>query len=86
MEVKRLRYDYSKLTGLIKECFETQERFAEAIGMGRVSLSQRLNNKMEFRQSEIRTMMEILEIPKEALGCYFFQLATEENKEEQKNR
>lgn len=82
MDVKRLCYDYSKLTGLIKECFETQERFAEAIGMGRVSLSQRLNNKMEFRQSEIRTMMEVLEIPKDALECYFFQIASEESKEE----
>ena len=79
MEVIRLRYDYSKLTGLIKECFETQECFAETIGMGRVSLSQRLNNKMEFRQSEIRIMMEVLEIPRTALESYFFQIVQENN-------
>ncbi|MBR3771348.1 MAG: DUF739 family protein [Clostridium sp.] len=77
MEVIRLQYDYSKLTGLIKECYETQERFAEAIGMGRVSLSQRLNNKMEFRQSEIRKIMEVLEIPSAALGIYFYHIVPE---------
>lgn len=77
MEVVRLQYNYSKLTGLIKECYGTQERFAQAIGMGRVSFSQRINNKMEFRQSEIRTVMDVLEIPRESLEAYFFDVVTD---------
>ena len=65
-------YNYSSLMGLIKEKYGTQEKFAEVLGLGRVSLSQRLNNKLEFRQSEIKYAVELLEIPKESIGGYFF--------------
>ncbi len=65
-------YNYRALMGLIKERYGTQERFAEEMGLGRVSLSQRLNSKLEFRQSEIKRAVELLEIPKESIGAYFF--------------
>ena len=34
-------FDYSKLRGRIKEIFGTQDAFADAVGIGRVSLSKR---------------------------------------------
>lgn len=72
MEKVKNIYDYGKLMGLIKERYGTQEIFAEKLGMGRVSLSQRLNNKLEFRQSEIKAMIDLLEIPKDQIVSYFF--------------
>lgn len=72
MEKVKNIYDYGKLMGLIKERYGTQEIFAGKLGMGRVSLSQRLNNKLEFRQSEIKAMIDLLEIPKDQIVSYFF--------------
>ena len=43
-----LSYDYRKLRGKIKEVCGTQDAFSEKLGIGRVSLSQRLNNQLEF--------------------------------------
>lgn len=39
-------FDYARLRGKIKEVFGTQDAFADAIGLGRVSVSQRLNNQI----------------------------------------
>lgn len=72
MEEVKFIYDYSRLTGRIKEKYGTQEEFAKALGMGRVSLSQRLNNRLEFRQSEIKSAILLLEIPKDRIAGYFF--------------
>ena len=46
-------WKYDKLRGRIKEICGTQDAFAEKLGIGRVSLSQRLNNQLEFSQDEI---------------------------------
>ncbi|HBA70093.1 MAG TPA: DUF739 domain-containing protein, partial [Lachnospiraceae bacterium] len=46
-------FDYSELIRLIKFKYGTQDMFAKALGIGRVSLSQRLNNRLEFTQEEI---------------------------------
>lgn len=76
-------FDYSKLRGKIKEIYGTQEKFAIAVGIGRVSLSQRLNNSAEFKQAEIQKSCELLEIPKEDIAKYFF--TTKVQKHEQEN-
>lgn len=55
-----MSWDYSKLKGKIKEKFSTQDNFAEALGMSRTSLSQRLNNQLEFSQNEIARAMNLL--------------------------
>lgn len=65
-------FDYSKLSGKIKEVYGTQDKFAEALGMGRVSLSQRLNNKIEFSQEEILKAAELLAIKRKEITEYFF--------------
>lgn len=66
------KYNYSKLLGKIKEIYDTQEKFALALGIGRVSLSQRLNGKLEFSQNEILKSCELLKIKKKDIPLYFF--------------
>lgn len=65
-------FDYSKVRGKIKEVFGTQAAFAEALRMSPVSLSEKLNNKVQFTQKEIQTAVELLKLPKEEIPVYFF--------------
>ena len=74
MEVRNLAYDYRKLRGRIKEMYNTQDAFAEKLGIGRVTLSQRLNNVSEFSQDESYKSCDILGIKKEEIPVYFFTL------------
>lgn len=67
-----MSWDYSKLKGKIKEVCGTQDSFAEKIGIGRVSLSQRLNNSLEFSQDEMFKSCDVLGIEKEEIPVYFF--------------
>ena len=67
-----MKWNYSKLRGKIKEIFGTQDAFAEAIGIGRVSLSQRLNDMLEFTQEEMFRACDLLGIPMRDIQEYFF--------------
>lgn len=67
-----MAFDYSKLRGKIKEVFGTQDNFAKALGIGRVSLSQRLNNYLDFSQEEIDKAYKLLNLSKEEIPRYFF--------------
>jgi hypothetical protein len=67
-----MAWDYSKLRGRIKEVCGTQDVFAEKVGIGRVSLSQRLNNMLEFSQDEMYRACEILGIGMQEIDAYFF--------------
>lgn len=66
------QFDYSKLKGRIKEVLETQEKYAEKIGISRTSLSKRLSGKLEFTQREIKVSCEILGIEPSEIPKYFF--------------
>jgi hypothetical protein len=74
-------FEYAKLKGRIKEIFETQDRFAEALGIGRVSLSKRLTNKLDFSQTEINRSAELLSICKEEIPLYFFTEKVQKNEQ-----
>ena len=67
-----MSWDYSKLRGRIKEICGTQDVFADKIGIGRVSLSQRLNNALEFSQDEMFKSCDVLNIDKCDIPIYFF--------------
>lgn len=67
-----ITFDYSKLRGRIREILGTQNNFADAIGLGRVSVSQRLNNQLEFSQKEMFDSAEALHFPKSQIPEYFF--------------
>lgn len=67
-----MSFEYSKLRGKIKEVFNTQEAFAEAMEMSTTSISAKLNNKVEWSQKEIDKASEVLMIPKDEIPMYFF--------------
>ena len=67
-----MTWNYQKLLGRIKEMCGTQDNFAEQLGINRSSLSQRLNNRLEFTQNEIFKACDILSIPMEEMEAYFF--------------
>lgn len=67
-----MAFEYSELVRLIKFKFGTQDDFAKALGIGRVSLSQRLNNRLEFTQEEILKASELLGVSKKDIPRYFF--------------
>ncbi len=75
-----MNFDYSKLRGKIREKFSTQDNFAKKMGMGRVSLSQRLNNILEFTQKEIFMACELLDIALIDMPEYFFCLESSETR------
>ena len=67
-----MTFNYSKLRGRIREVFGTQDRFAEAMGRSYTSISQNLNNKSEWTQTEINRAVEVLGIDDVDIPAYFF--------------
>lgn len=65
-------FKYAKLRGRIKEKYETEGKFAEAMGITQMSLSRKFNGKTQFSSGDIKKMSELLEIPLEEAGVYFF--------------
>ena len=65
-------WDYKKLRGRIKEVCGTQDELANKIGIGRVSLSKRLNNQLDFEQEEIFKVCDVLGIEYSEIPAYFF--------------
>lgn len=65
-------YDYSKLTGRLKEKHLTQSDLANKIGLSETSLNLSLNNKRPFKQSEISRICKCLKIPVRKIDAYFF--------------
>ena len=65
-------YDYSKLRGKIAEKIGTLTAFTEKMQISEPSLYSKINNKTEFKQSEIVKACEILEIPIDIVKEYFF--------------
>ena len=65
-------FDYSKLKGRIKEICGTQDEFANRVGIGRVSLSKRLNNQLEFSQAEMLATAKVLNFNENEITEYFF--------------
>jgi transcriptional regulator with XRE-family HTH domain len=64
--------DSSKLRGLIREKFGTQEAFARAIGKSACAVSLKLNGRAEWSAQEIRRASEVLGIAAEHIHLYFF--------------
>lgn len=65
-------FKYSKLRGRIREVCQTQEDFADLIGVSKTSLSAKLNNKVVFTQAEIHKAADVLKILPEEIYAYFF--------------
>jgi hypothetical protein len=57
-----VRYNFDKLKGKIKEIFNTQNDFANALGVAPNTLSAKLNNLTEFSSNEISKSVELLKV------------------------
>lgn len=62
---------YPKLRGAIREKFETQEAFAQAMGLHPTTLSNKLQNKVDWTRREILCAAQLLGLPAEAVPEYF---------------
>lgn len=69
-----ISFDYSALEGKIKQYFDTQDNFAQAIPMARSSLNQKLQGYVDWTSKNIYRIAELLHINKEEIGLYFFTL------------
>ncbi|WP_296114994.1 DUF739 family protein [uncultured Anaerococcus sp.] len=67
-----MNYDYSKLLGKITEIFGTRYNFAEAMDLSERSISNKLNNKVPWKQTEISKALKILSIDPKEIQDYFF--------------
>jgi len=66
-------FDYRKLRGRIREKFGSERKFAEALGISNVAVSNKFNKKEGgLSQDTILKWSELLEIPQEEIGIYFF--------------
>lgn len=67
-----MAFDYSKLRGRIVEKYGSQSAFVEEYGISENSFSKKMNNKVRFTSDDIVKITEMLEIPKDLVGVYFF--------------
>lgn len=74
-----MSYDYRKLRGRIREKFGTQAEFSRNIGLSEVSVSNKLNNVVDWGQDEMESVIVALEIPLSDIHSYFFTHLVEKN-------
>lgn len=72
-------YDFNKLVGLIIEKYGSRRKFAELMDLSETSIYCKLNNKIEFKSSEIEKACYLLEIPKNKINDYFFAKKVQKN-------
>ena len=67
-------FDLKKLKLKVKEVYDTQEAFAEAMGLSYVAINQRLNGVVSWKASDIAKACDLLHIPLDEAHLYFFTL------------
>ena len=72
-----MNYDYTNLKSRIKTKYSTFEKFADALEIGRSTLSLKLNNNAEWSQAEMSRAMKLLDIPETDIDKYFLPLGLE---------
>ena len=64
--------DYSLLRGRIKEKLKNEYVLAEKLNCSKATLSKKLNDEVDFTQTEIENVCTILEIERIDIASYFF--------------
>lgn len=67
-----MTFDYSKLRGLIKERYGTEQRFAIACDVTTTTMSLWLSGKTNLRRNNIMKMATALKLHPEDIGIFFF--------------
>lgn len=68
-----MSFEYNRLRGRIVEKYGDQKRFAQAIGLSERTLSLKMNNKLFWKQDEIMSACQLLEIGVSDISHYFFE-------------
>ena len=66
------KFNYSGLLGLMREKGYTQENLAAAAGISHSQLSAKLNGRYPFKQTDIQSIVDVLDIEPADIGRYFF--------------
>lgn len=64
--------DYAKLRGRAVEMGLSQKDIAQQIGISGTTYSLKINGRYPFKQSEIQKIVNLLSIPADEIGTYFF--------------
>ena len=67
-----MKRTYGKLREKIKTKYPTLKVFAKELGIDVSTLSQKLNDAAPWKQTEIETIIRMLDIPVCEIGEYFF--------------
>lgn len=70
--MEKVFFDFRKLRGRIVEILGNQNVLADKLGVSNVSLSRKLNNKSRFSSDDVIVISNILGIPNDEIGTYFF--------------
>lgn len=70
--MEKIKFNYSKLAGKIKEKFNTQKAFADELGITEGTLSSRMKGKTYFTQEEIDRSCTLLNLDRSRVTEYFF--------------
>lgn len=67
-----MSFDYSKLSGKIREKYGTQSNFAKALGISERSLSLKIGGKRAWTQTEMDKAISCLGLRNQDIPDYFF--------------
>lgn len=65
-------YKYDKLRGRIVEMYGSQAQFSKRLGTSKNTLSKKMSGKSGFSQTDIVKWCDLLAIPADEIGAYFF--------------
>ena len=69
-----LIFNYGKLKDRMQQLRYNQVSLAKATNIERVTLNQKINNRIMFKQDEILSIANALDIGSDEIGVYFFTL------------
>ena len=67
-----MAFNYNKLRGKIVEIYGSQIEFAKAMKWSEKTLSLKLNGKVQWKQTDIMTAVQILGLSESDIQDYFF--------------
>lgn len=67
-----MKYDYSKLKGRIKEVCGSEREFANQMDTTDRTMWAKLNNRSDWKQSEIAKAVEVLNLEQKDILEYFY--------------
>lgn len=73
-----MAFDYNKLRGKIVEKYGNQGEFARAMGWSEKTLSNKINGKIPWKQTDICTAINLLGLIESDIQEYFFTMKVQD--------